>query len=134
MQANILHVKHGWDVSILYSRKHARGDTVQGYGTPGIGAKFIGKEKDNVSEAGRAAWNLFAKFADSKFFFVTLHVTLGVDLIPLVGRNEETTKGFSVEASSWQKSPGYEDEFVAPCSSFIISLVLFFSLNWNRLQ
>ena len=44
------------------------GDTVQGYGTPGIGAKFIGKEKDNVSEAGRAAWNLFAKFADSKFF------------------------------------------------------------------
>ena len=67
-------------------------------------------------------------------FFVTLHVTLGVDLIPLVGRNEETTKGFSVEASSWQKSPGYEDEFVAPCSSFIISLVLFFSLNWNRLQ
>ena len=68
LQANILHVKHGWDVSILYSRKHARGDTVQGYGTPGIGAKFIGKEKDNVSEAGRAAWNLFAKFADSKFF------------------------------------------------------------------
>lgn len=68
MQANILHVKHGWDDSILYSHKHARGDTVQGYGTPGIGAKFIGKEKDNVSEAGRAAWNLFAKFADSKFF------------------------------------------------------------------
>ena len=34
----------------------------------GIGAKFIGKEKDNVSEAGKAAWNLFAKFADSKFF------------------------------------------------------------------
>lgn len=67
-------------------------------------------------------------------FFVTLHVKLGVDLIPLVGRNEEITKGFSVEASSWQKSPGYEDEFVAPCSSFLISLVLFFSLNWNRLQ
>ena len=82
MQAKILHVKHGWDVSILYSHKHARGDTVQGYGTPGIGAKFIGKERDNVSEA-----------------YV-----------------------------------GYEDEFVAPCSSFIISLVLFFSLNWNRLQ
>ena len=68
LQANILHVKHGWDDSLLYSHKHARGDTVQGYGTPGIGAKFIGKEKDNVSEAGRAAWNLFAKFADSKFF------------------------------------------------------------------
>lgn len=33
-------------------------------------------------------------------FFVTLHVKLGIDLIPLVGRNEETTKGFSVEASS----------------------------------
>lgn len=90
MQANILHVKHGWDDSILYSHKHARGDTVQGYGTPGIGAKFIGKEKDNVSEA-----NLLIVS-----FFVTLHVTLGVDLIPLVGRNEETTKGFSVEASS----------------------------------
>ncbi|CAH3133457.1 unnamed protein product [Pocillopora meandrina] len=65
-RANILHVKHRWDVSILYSHKHARGDTVQGYGTPGIGAKFIGKEKDNVSEAGRAAWNLFAKFADNE--------------------------------------------------------------------
>ncbi|CAH3167057.1 unnamed protein product [Pocillopora meandrina] len=65
-RANILHVKHGWDVSILYSHKHARGDTFQGYGTPGIGAKFIGKEKDNVSEAGRVAWNLFAKFADNE--------------------------------------------------------------------
>ena len=41
---------------------------VQGYGTPGIGAKFIGKEKAKVSEAERAAWNLFEKFADCKYF------------------------------------------------------------------
>ena len=69
MQANILHAKHGWDMAILYSHKHARGDSVQGYGTPGIGAMFIGKGKSKVSEAGRAAWNLFEKFADRKYFY-----------------------------------------------------------------
>ena len=67
---------------LSYIHINMPGGTQSRGGTPGIGAKFIGKERDNVSEA-----------------YV-----------------------------------GYEDEFVAPCSSFIISLVLFFSLNWNRLQ
>lgn len=74
LQANILHAKHGWDIAILYSHKHARGDTVQGYGTPGIGAMFIGKEKSKVSEAGRAAWNLFEKFADRKYFYNVYYI------------------------------------------------------------
>lgn len=41
-----------------------REETLQGYGTPGIGAKFIEKDKSEVSGAGRAALNSFEKFAD----------------------------------------------------------------------
>ena len=64
LHSNILLAKHGWDIAILYCHKHGKGDMVEGYGTPGIGVKLIGKSKAERSKAGRAACKLFEKFAD----------------------------------------------------------------------
>ena len=54
---------------------------MQRYGTPGIGAIFIGKEKSTVSKARRAAWNLFEKFADCKY--VVLYKRYGILILSL---------------------------------------------------
>lgn len=98
LQANILHVKHGWDVSILYSHKHARGTQSRGMAPLALVLNLLARRKTMYLRQGERL-GIYLQNLLIVSFFVTLHVTSGVDLIPLVGRNKETTKGFSVEAS-----------------------------------
>ena len=47
---------------VFYYHKHANGDTVMTYGTPGIGKTSVGSSKETVSKAGKMALKVFEGF------------------------------------------------------------------------